>query len=115
MEKIVLIDGKEVKMRITARTLPEYREAFGKDLLSELNRCSDGITTGTADYSVFENLAWLMAKKAGEEVHADLPPKQAVEEWLDEFDSVLAIVNAIPDIMELWGMANETTSRARKK
>lgn len=113
MEKTINMGGRDVRMKITARIPFEYRDCFGKDLMGELNKLDNA--NGVADFSVFENMAWLLARKAGEEVHNDLPPKEAVGEWLDEFDDVLAVINAVPQIMELWNVANSTTSIQRKK
>lgn len=113
MERIINIGGVDVRMRATARIPFEYRECFGKDLIAEITNFYDA--NSIADYSVFENLAWLLARKAGEEVHNELPPKDAVGAWLDDFENILAIINAAPEIMELWNDSSNTNSTPRKK
>lgn len=118
MEKIVYIAGKEVKMRVSARLPYEYRNLFGKDIITGMQKMEREGKTGelsTDSMQMFENLAWLMAKSAGEDVHADLPAKEAVAEWLDGFEGMFAIFEAIPDIMELWISNTSATSVPRKK
>lgn len=118
MEKVIEIAGKEVKMRVSARLPYEYRAIFGKDVITGMQKMEregkSGELSGDS-MELFENLAWLMAKSAGEDVHAELPAREAVAAWLDEFDSMFAIYEAIPAITELWVLNTASSSMPRKK
>ena len=59
--------------------------------------------------SIFENVAYLMAKQAGEPV-PDTP-----DEWLDSMDGVFSVYEVLPVILELWGANLATTSTLKKK
>lgn len=113
MEKTVHIGDKDIKMRVSARVPFDYRYCFGKDIIAEMQKIEK--SGEVENFEVFENLAWLLAKNAGEEVYADLPVKEAVATWLDGFDDMFAIIQATPDIMELWLSGSNTLSKPRKK
>ena len=108
MEKVVKIDGKDIKMRASAATPVFYRREFGRDCITDLTPFMSG--KEMEDYSVFENLAYIMAKRADPEGVPDDPV-----EWLEQFDSAMAIYNALPEIISLWISSQKTTSRAKKK
>lgn len=113
MEKVIKIGEKDVRMRVSARIPFDYRHLFGKDIIREMQKMT--VTEGIEDFELFEKLAWLMAKYAGEKVYAELPAEEAVAAWLDTFDSAFDIVSALPEIMELWQAGLGTLSTARKK
>lgn len=115
MEKTINIAGKDVKMRVSARLPYEYRNLFGGDIIIEMQKMENTGTMSGDSMQMFEQLAWLMARNAGEEVHAELPAKEAVGAWLDGFDSMFAILEAAPAITELWVDGTQTTSVPRKK
>lgn len=119
MEKTVYIDGKAVRMRTSARIHAEYRQLFGKDLISEIDKFKEDKENGEASYEFLENLAWLLAKKAGEHVYpegkTDISAEEAVGLWLDSFDSCWAILKAAGQIFGLYSAANKTHSKKRKK
>ena len=62
-----------------------------------------------ADLTIFENVAYLMVKNAGEDV-PDTP-----DEWLDSMDGVFSVYEVLPVILELWGANLATTSQPKKK
>lgn len=114
MEKIINIDGKPIKMRVTARIHAEYREAFGKDLLLELAKSSSEDADNLSE--VIDNLAWLMAKKAGNQVHPpELTASEAVGEWLDGMESGSAISNISGEILSLYYASESGHSTPAKK
>lgn len=116
MEKTIFIEGKPIKMRVSARIHAEYRECFGADLISDLDKFQSDAENNAESIEVFENLAWLMAKKAGNQVHPpELTAKEAVAVWLDGFDTATAIVKAIKPMMDLYSAGNKTNSKKRKK
>lgn len=115
MERNIYVEGKPVRMRTSARIHSDYRECFGKDLISELTKFKTDSEEGNQNYEVFENLAWLMTKKAGEQVHPpELTAQEAVAAWLDGFETSLAIVNATSQIVGLYSAGNKTNSKPRK-
>ena len=65
MEGTVKIGGHEVKMRASAATPVFYRKKFGRDCIVDLSPFMAG--QEMADFSVFENLAYIMAKRADPE------------------------------------------------
>ena len=108
MEKSVTIGGKVVKMQASAATPVFYRRKFNRDVLVDLSPFMAG--KDMADFAVFENLAYIMAKRADPEGVPD-----DIVDWLDQFDSATAIYDALPEIMELWTASQKTTSTAKKK
>lgn len=114
MERVIKIGDKDVRMRVSARIPFDYRHLFGKDIIREMQKLT-AAKDGIEDYEVFEKLAWLMAKSAGEEVHAELPADEAVAAWLDEFDGIFDFISALPEVVDLWQASNATSSVPRKK
>lgn len=110
MEKIVKIDGKDVKFKASASTLRIYRIKFKSDLLIDLTKLSASAKKGKyeiPDLESFENVAYIMAKQADPSI------PDSVEDWLDQF-STFAICEILPAIMELWE-DNMTTMVESKK
>lgn len=128
MEKTVVIDGKEVKMRASALVPRLYRFRFARDMISDMRQLQKAFKKATSlppdateeekqdaqlsvmDLTIFENVAYIMAK------HADTKNvPSSMEEWLDGFDGVFSIYEVLPVILELWGLSNQTTSISKKK
>ena len=116
MEKIVKLDGKEVRMRVSARIPFLYREKFGRDVVTDMNDRAQKFVKAKGkteqlsafDLGIFENLAWCFAKNADK----DIPEK---EEWLDGMESMFAVYEILPEILELWTASSRTTSVPAKK
>lgn len=126
MEKVVIVGGKEVKMRASALIPRLYRFKFGRDMirdLTELKKKFEKIKAqagnvseeeqsqeqlSVLDLTIFENTAWLMAK------HADKSIPDDPDEWLQEFE-MFSIYEVLPQIMELWNLTNMTTAIPKKK
>ena len=126
MERSVLIDGKSVKMRASALIPRLYRFKFGRDLVSDMNQLRKSwkrvqelpadatdeqrqdAQLDAADLTIFENVAYLMAKNAGE------PLPDTPDEWLDGMDGVFSVYEVLPVILELWGQNLATTSTPKK-
>lgn len=107
MEKVVSIEGKETRLVANGATPRLYRAMFKKDVFGDMQHAvdSDG---GIVSAEVFENLAFIMAKQGGLEGYN-------VDEWLSTFDSPTAIVEAVPEILELWLDTNATIADGKKK
>lgn len=120
IEKSINIGGQQLRMRASALIPRLYRAKFGRDMVTDMRKLQGSLRdvldddTGEkqldiVDLTIFENVAWLMAKHADPEVPSD------PDEWLDGLPGVLSIYEVLPDIMELWSQNNVTTSVPRKK
>ena len=61
------------------------------------------------DLTIFENVAWAMAKNADPNVPDD------PGEWLDSINGVFSVYEVLPEILELWTDGLNTTSIPAKK
>ena len=125
MIKTVIIEGVERRMASSAILVRQYRAHFGKDLMMEMTKATrarlkaenrsfedirkEDMEVEDLDFTVYENLGWLMLRNAGEDVG------NSPEEWLQTLDSPLTIYRLIKDINELWNAGNKTTSVPKKK
>lgn len=128
MTKTVNIGGKEVRMRASALIPRLYRVQFGRDMISDMRQLLKSYNKAVKslgkdvteeqrqaaqlsmmDLTIFENVAYMMIKHAGE----DVPPTP--DEWLDSIDGIFSIYNVMPTILELWGENQKTTSIPKKK
>ena len=128
MEKTVIVDGKEVRMRASALIPRLYRVKFGRDMIADMRQLQKSFNKANAlapdateeerkdaqlsvlDLTIFENVAYMMVKHAGGQEVPD-----TVEDWLDGFDGVFSIYEVLPHILELWHLTNQTTSIPKKK
>lgn len=126
MEKTLTISGKEVTFKASALTPRLYRHWLRRDMIQDMNSLRKAYTKinnlpadatdeeredaqlSVLDLEIFESVAWVMAKQADPTV-ADDP-----DAWLDEFD-MFSIYEIMPHILVLWGMNEQTTSKAKKK
>lgn len=126
-ERIVIIDGKEMRMRASALIPRLYRFKFGRDIIKDMaklrkayeavERLPDDATDeereqaqlSVVDLTIFENIAWLMIYHAGEKI-PDTP-----DEWLDSIEGVFSVYEIMPTVLKLWGENQETTSTPKKK
>ena len=104
MERKIKIGDKEVTLRATAAVPYLYREEFGQDMLLDMAEANSGSNT-----TLFTRLAYVMAR------HADKSqtPENIID-WLDEFET-FDIYQAVPAIMEVWGLNQQTTAKSKKK
>ena len=113
MEKTIMIDGREVRLRASAAIPRLYRIKFRRDILQDMQTIKKAVEKSVQENAqeggqmssiplealeLFENVAYLMAK------HADPTVPATVEEWLDGFET-FSIYTVFPAIEELW-MAN---------
>lgn len=107
MEKLVKLDGKEVRMVANGGTPRLYRAMFKRDVFKDMNySVNDEGEIENAE--VFENLAFVMAKQGGLEGYD-------IDAWLATMENPTAIIEAVPDILELWTDTNETAVDSKKK
>lgn len=127
MEKSVQIGDKIFRMRASALIPRLYRIKFSRDMVRDMNQLRKAFERATnlspdateeerqdsqlsvMDLTLFENVAYIMVKHAGEEV-PDNP-----DDWLDSIEGVLSIYEILPSILELWNLNQKTTSIPKKK
>jgi len=112
MEKKVIVEGKEIRLK-TSGALPRvYRIAFQRDIFKDLNSLAyitdeDLVEAETGE--VLENIAYAMAK------HADPKIPDTVEEWLEQFEDPRAVTSMLDDVLELWHAENKEDSTSKKE
>lgn len=115
------IDGKKVEFKASAAVPRIYRIKFGKDLFMDLQKIAKSMKEKgkkkdresseipISDLTMFENIAYTMAKHADPENVPD-----DVMEWLERFNT-FSIYEVLPEILKLWNLNEETMSEAKKK
>lgn len=117
METTVKIDGKDVRFKATAAVPLMYRMKFQRDLIRDIQSVADalkdkevtGETLPLHALTMFERMAYIMAKHADPSMEADSP-----EEWLEGF-SAMSIYMVFPVIEALWAGNVERLEEAKKK
>jgi len=114
MEKILTIDGRQVRFKSTGAFLLRYKAQFGRDALQDILRIQSAIDNkgrikniDTLDLEVFYNLVWTLAKTAD----PSIPPPL---EWLDEF-SEFPLIDIIPEIVDMIFSCLTSTVESKKK
>jgi len=114
MEKILTIDGRQVKFKSTGAFLLRYKAQFGRDALQDILKLQGAIDNknqikniGALDLEVFYNLVWTLAKTAD----PSIPPPL---EWLDEF-SEFPLMDIIPEIVDMIFSCLTSTVESKKK
>lgn len=108
MEKIISIDGKDLRMVANGATPLIYRTVFGRDVFEDLQNTIEG--ERIKDMSAIERLSYVLGRQ-GESI----PKDQSLEEWLGGIDDPMALIMAAGDIMTLWAGNRKTTSSPKKK
>lgn len=116
MEKILNIDGKDVRFVATAATPMRYRNRFGRDLLLDMQQLADAMDTkkgnlDIASLEVFENVAYIMAYTGAEDRNAF--PTTPID-WLEEFE-MFSIYDILPELLDLWKGNTKTLNTSKKK
>jgi len=114
MEKILTIDGRQVRFKSTGAFLLRYKAQFGRDALQDILRLQSAIDNkgrikniDTLDLEVFYNLVWTLAKTAD----PSIPPPL---EWLDTFGE-FPLVEIVPEVIDLIFSSLGTTVEPKKK
>jgi hypothetical protein len=124
MDKIITIDGRDIKFRATARTPRLYRMITNRDMIKDMNFLAKGFNDAkdskknedsmmskltTEHLMIFEDSAYVMAKHADPTI-----PEQSADEWLDTFN-MFDIYEIFTQLMELWNLNTATTAESKKK
>lgn len=116
MEKIIIIDGKQIKFKSNGATPLRFKAQFAKDFFKEilkllpLAKLADEPQTEfdvknleILDFEVFYQIAWTMAKTANSTIPEPV-------EWLEQFDE-FPLAEIIPELQELMLSAFQTTKK----
>ena len=109
MEKTVQIGDVNVPMKATAATALRYRQAFHRDLFSELN--SKDVTDDTY-VEICQRLAYVMAQSA--QGNALSISEEGFLDWLEQYET-LDLVNILPEVVGIYSASKASTSKAKKK
>ncbi|WP_163102252.1 hypothetical protein [Peribacillus alkalitolerans] len=103
MEKTLVIDGKQVRIKSTGATALRYKAQFGKDYLSEILKLNalgklnvanlEANSLDGVDFEVFYNIVWTMAKSADSSIADPIT-------WLDGFDE-FPLFDIIPELQDM--------------
>src|SRR5690606_29812332 len=114
MEKILTIDGRQVKFKSTGAFLLRYKAQFGRDAIQDILRIQSAIDNkgqikniDTLDLEVFYSLIWTLAKTAD----PSIPPPL---EWLDTFGE-FPLAEIVPEVIDLIFSSLGTTVEPKKK
>lgn len=137
IQKTIHVGSKDIPMRASALIPKLYRAEFGRDLVQDMKTLRDNYNSAVndqeslsvEDLTIFENVAYMMAKHAHHhdmiELHGvcsqnvaaaqtdPFPP--SADDWLDELDGVFSIYEAMPQMMELYSENLRQTSIPAKK
>lgn len=124
--KKIRIDDQEVLFAASARTPRLYRQLFGRDVMVDMTSLysnfkkilkereadkfedlDEATQLSLVDLTTFENLAFVMAKQAGDK-------SANADEWLDQFDT-FDIYTIFPQLLELWSKNQSGMSIPKKK
>jgi len=106
MDRVVLIDDKEVTMRATAATLIHYYSTFGRDLIKDMQAMeAEGTAMAPGTAETISRLAYIMDADKN---------RPAFDEWLEQF-SPFGVLMAGPEILGLWTDSQRTQVVGKKK
>jgi hypothetical protein len=115
MEKMITIDGKQVRFKTNGAIPMRYKAQFGKDYFKEILKMLplakakkkkelDVKDLEVLDFEVFYNVAWVMAKTADPSIPEPL-------EWLSGFEEF----PMIEIFLEIQDLMNATLHTSKKK
>jgi len=113
MEKIIEIDGQQVKFKSTGAYLLKYKAQFGRDAIQDLCRLEKSIEgkeivdLPAFDLLVFYDMVWALAKAADPQI----PPPM---EWLDGF-STFPLMDHLGEWIDMIRSSFSTTVESKKK
>lgn len=116
-ERIVTIDGREMRMRANALIPRLYRRYFCRDMIVDMRQLmkayqkakdNEDEQFSIVDLTIFENVTWLMLKQGGEDV--GISP----DAWLESIDGVFSVYAVMPVVADLWQENLSTTAKPKK-
>ena len=114
MEKILTIDGRQVKFKSTGAFLLRYKAQFGRDALQDIFKLQGSIDNqghianiDVLDLEAIYDLVWILAKTAD----PNIPPPM---EWLDQF-SEFPLMEIVPEVTDMIFSCMASTVQSKKK
>ena len=114
MEKILNIDGRQVKFKSTGAFLLRYKAQFGRDAIKDIYNLQGAVSAkgqikdiNALDLAVIYDLVWTLAKTAD----PSIPPPL---EWLDGF-SEFPLMDIVPEITDMIYSCMSSTAKNKKK
>jgi len=114
MEKILIIDGRQVRFKSTGAFLLRYKAQFGRDVLQDIFKLQSAVDAkghikdaSALDLEVIYDLVWTLAKTADPTI---LPPM----EWLDTFGE-FPLSDIVPEVMDIIFSSMGNTVESKKK
>ena len=125
MEKVLVIDGRQVRFKSTGAFLLRYKAQFQRDALVDVYKMENAYGEETyeengktltrvivkdvnaIDLEILYNLIWTLAKTADANI---LPPM----EWLDTFEA-FPLNDIFPELMEMLRSCLSPTAESKKK
>lgn len=118
MERTIIIDGKEVRLRASAAIPRLYRIKFHRDILADMRNLAKAISRETGEggshippeaLELFENISYIMARHADPQGVPGSP-----EEWLEGFET-FSVYQVFPVIQQMWADNLRTMVASVKK
>ena len=123
MEKIISIDGRDVKLKVNGGFLIKYKTRYKRDALQDIIKIFENVDLNESenleddltaqfrimqniDLEIFYRILHMMAKTGNPDITDD------VEEWCCSFDN-LPVFDLITDIIEIF--MSSITSNSQKK
>ncbi|MFJ8529635.1 hypothetical protein [Bacillus sp. NPDC094106] len=114
MEKTIVIDGKDVRLKTTAAAGFRYKAQFGRDMFADMfslqafmpilnGEISSETDFSKLDFDVIYNLVWVYAKTADNEIPDPM-------KWLDTFGE-FPIYEIVIDIQDLIMKSLKTSKK----
>jgi len=117
LEKVLVIDGKQVKFKSTAAFAKRYKAQFQRNIFADFYKMGNAVSNGEngeeaidferLDIDLFYDIAWVLAKTADDSI----PP---VDEWLDTFEE-FPIEEILPKLMDMVTKSIASTVASKKK
>jgi hypothetical protein len=114
MEKLLNIDGRQVKFKSTGAFLLRYKAQFGRDALQDIFKLQSAIDAdgqikdvSALDLETIYDLVWTLAKTAD----PSIPPPL---EWLDGF-SEFPLNEIVPKVTDMVFSSMGSTVESKKK
>lgn len=112
MEKVINIDGIDLKCRCSGATYIKYRQIFKEDLFTQLQDMSKNL--GEENTIPEGAIATLLQATYVMNLQGDPKEKRNFEEWIDQF-SLMGSMNGIQGVYGLLLGDQETIDEAKKK
>ena len=114
MEKVLIIDGRQVKFKSTGAFLLRYKAQFGREALQDIFKLQNAIDDkgqvkdiSALNLEVVYDLVWTLAKTAEPSI---LPPL----EWLDTFGE-FPLSEIVPEVIDMIYGSIGATVESKKK